>query len=401
VPGVSLGIRRLGRRLRNDRERGAVAALVAILLSSGVLLGFTAFSIDLGIMYGERAQLISGANAAALTIAENCARPGQPCGSAFGQNTARTNANRNAFDNTMTVDSICGRDLATGRLGACAAPGGAATHCVGTPPAGVSYAEVYTSTRMSDGTTVLPPVFAGSVVSGYSGAHIQACSRVAWGIPTGPYAALAVSQCKFDDLTNPAASNFPPAFPSIPPNPGALEGVINLASTTDVAACDAGLGLLNGDGCQVDLGYGDDPNGRTDTDDRGRGRGTDAGRACQTLLNRKIDPHLDDPRPYLLMPIYSTIRPHGHSENATFQNVIGIAAFQVTGYKLSDADGTDAGGRDWWGVRVDESQYCGGGTTFRSRCIRGFFVSAIILDGTWPAPDWPRTYGASVFRTAG
>jgi Flp pilus assembly protein TadG len=399
VPGLSLGTGRLGRRLRNDRDRGAVAALVAILLSSGVLLGMTAFSIDLGTMYGERAQLISGANAAALTVAENCARPGQVCGSAFGQNVARSNANRNALDNAMTVDSICGRDLVSGRLGACSPPAGAGTHCVGTPPVGVSYAEVYTSTLTPDGSFVLPPVFAGAVVAGYRGAHIQACSRVAWGTPAGPYSALTVSQCQFTNLTTPAATRFPPSFPSRPANAAAIEVAINMATPQSSGqACGGSLGVLNGGGCEVtNLTYGSNGTGQLNRNGTGNISPT-----CQNVMsNNYFPPQSDDLRPYLLMPIYSTINPLGNSGNARFQNFVGVAAFQVTGYKFDNGPGTDAGGRDWLGVSVSAGNYCGPGTNGQSRCIRGYFVSATILDGTWPATGWPQTYGASVFRTAG
>jgi Flp pilus assembly protein TadG len=394
VPGLS-------RRLRRDRDRGGVAALLAVMLAGGTLLAFAAFAVDMGVMYGERAQLLGGANAAALTIAENCARPGQVCNGATGRAAARSNANANAMDNAMTIDSICGRDLGTGQLGTCSPPVATGAHCLGTPPAGVSYAEVYTSTLTPDGATVLPRSFAGSI-AGFHGATIRACSRVAWGMPNGPYAALTVSQCQFTNLTSPAASNFPPAYPSIPANPAGIEVVIKMATPNPGCSSSNSLGLLNGDsGCQLSLNYGDDPNGHTDTDDHGRHRGTDASGACTDLLDSKMPPSANDPRPYLLIPIYSTLDPDGHSANAHFRDIVGIAAFQVTGYKLSDDDGTDAGGRDWLGVRVDENQYCGSGTTFRDRCIRGYFVSANIIDGTWPAAGWHGTYGVSVFRTSG
>jgi len=59
-------------RLRHD-ERGVVAAIVAILLGTGVLLGMGALVIDVGQIYQERAELQNGADAAALAVAESCA----------------------------------------------------------------------------------------------------------------------------------------------------------------------------------------------------------------------------------------------------------------------------------------------------------------------------------------
>jgi hypothetical protein len=118
-------------------------------------------------------------------------------------------------------------------------------------------------------------------------------------------------------------------------------------------------------------------------------------------MDEKMPPSAEDPRPYLLMPIYTSVKANGKSGTAKFIDVVGVAAFQVTGYKLDDKDGKYAGKHDWLGVPVSKNTYCGPGTNPRDRCIRGYFVSATIIDGTWPAPGWQNTYGVSVFRTDG
>lgn len=56
--------------IRDRRERGAVAVMVAI--SMVVMMGVAALSIDVGSAYSERQQLQNGADAAALAIATNC-----------------------------------------------------------------------------------------------------------------------------------------------------------------------------------------------------------------------------------------------------------------------------------------------------------------------------------------
>lgn len=53
------------------REHGAVAVLTAILMI--VLLGFAALAVDGGMLYAKRAQLQSGADAAAIAVAQRCA----------------------------------------------------------------------------------------------------------------------------------------------------------------------------------------------------------------------------------------------------------------------------------------------------------------------------------------
>ena len=53
-------------------ERGAVSLIVALTLV--VLLGFGAMAVDVAMMYAERTQLRNGADAAALAIAQTCAK---------------------------------------------------------------------------------------------------------------------------------------------------------------------------------------------------------------------------------------------------------------------------------------------------------------------------------------
>ncbi|TAP45395.1 pilus assembly protein TadG-related protein [Arthrobacter sp. S39] len=66
-------MRRLNRtNVKNDGECGAVSVIVAMMLVA--LLGFGAIAVDVGMLYAERAQLRNGADAAALAIAQKCAR---------------------------------------------------------------------------------------------------------------------------------------------------------------------------------------------------------------------------------------------------------------------------------------------------------------------------------------
>jgi Flp pilus assembly protein TadG len=61
---------RRARRLRG--ERGAAAVLIALVLVP--LLGFAAIAVDIGAVYAERARLQTAADAAALAVAQDCAR---------------------------------------------------------------------------------------------------------------------------------------------------------------------------------------------------------------------------------------------------------------------------------------------------------------------------------------
>ncbi len=90
-------------RIRHRRlsdERGAIAVVVAVAMVA--LLGFTAISIDVGAMYAERAQLQSGADAAAIAIAQDCAA-GRECTVAAAKPLAQTFANANTNDGAANV----------------------------------------------------------------------------------------------------------------------------------------------------------------------------------------------------------------------------------------------------------------------------------------------------------
>jgi Flp pilus assembly protein TadG len=84
-------VQRLTRRVRGRlaQERGAAAVLVALLLVP--MLGFTAIAVDIGAVYAERARLQVAADAAALAVAQDCARGS--CGDMLATATALVAAN--------------------------------------------------------------------------------------------------------------------------------------------------------------------------------------------------------------------------------------------------------------------------------------------------------------------
>jgi Flp pilus assembly protein TadG len=80
-----------------DRERGAVSVMVALL--TVVLVGFAAISVDVAATWAERQQLQTGADAAALAVAQDCGRGS--CGDAAG--TALAVANKNDGEVTARI----------------------------------------------------------------------------------------------------------------------------------------------------------------------------------------------------------------------------------------------------------------------------------------------------------
>ncbi|ROR73243.1 pilus assembly protein TadG-related protein [Bogoriella caseilytica] len=86
-------------RLR--QERGAVSVTVALLIVP--LIAFAAIAIDIAAMHAERQQLQTGADAAALAIAQDCARDACEDPGHTAQEFATANTNSEA---TATVDPV-------------------------------------------------------------------------------------------------------------------------------------------------------------------------------------------------------------------------------------------------------------------------------------------------------
>ena len=97
-------MRRLSRGSTVGSQRGAISVLVAILMV--VLLGFTALAVDAGMLYAERTQLRNGADAAALAVAQTCARDVNDPGCSNNSTLAASLANSNAGDGPSNVKSL-------------------------------------------------------------------------------------------------------------------------------------------------------------------------------------------------------------------------------------------------------------------------------------------------------
>jgi len=87
-----------------NSERGAISVLVAILMV--VLLGFAALAVDTGVLYAERTQLRNGADAAAIAIAQKCARDVNDPDCSGTSTLAANLANSNAGDGRSNVKSL-------------------------------------------------------------------------------------------------------------------------------------------------------------------------------------------------------------------------------------------------------------------------------------------------------
>lgn len=207
----SLRRRAAGSRRRLPGDHGAVTALVAVLLSGGVLLGMGAIVVDVGQLYAERQELLSGADSAAMAVASvcsdaECPKPGSPTSLDALTALAGNRASGSARDGLASATITCGRVNGTALVSSCNDQPANLTRCAGKRPtsAQANYVEVATGTKTT-GTpdTLLPPTFGRAVLgSDYQGTHVGACARVTWGTPANiEIFPLMISECAWNKAT--------------------------------------------------------------------------------------------------------------------------------------------------------------------------------------------------------
>lgn len=311
--------------MKNDK--GAIGALIGILLGTGVLFGFAVLAIDTGQLYVDRAELQTGADAGAVAVARSCAL------GLCDTSKAQAYADANAKDDDTTVDLVCGRSSG---LSSCPSSSGALKDCPDAPTSG-GYVDVHVS-------TVQPPAFARAI--GADEATVHACSRAAWGGPaTATTAAFTISHCEWKTATADGASY-------------GTDRVMKLRAT-GVGTCPAGPAGSDAAGV---FGWTVDPTSTCATNvataSYGASTSASAGQSCRTLLadaqsNHKI----------LLVPVYSGV------VSGNYQ-LVGFASFQVTGYRFSGFNASD------W---KNPSLNC----PVSQQCLNGYFVKSLIpVNGT-------------------
>jgi len=361
-------------RLRRD-ERGAVAIIVALFIGGGVLTGMAALVIDVGQLYQERSELQNGADAAALGVAKSCALGS--CTAAVAAQLADANASSLTGGNAA-VDLVCG----SGDLGNCPASTGTLADCPSAPPAGTNFVDVHTSTLTASGSTLLPPVFAQTVLgnSSYQGTNVQACAQAEWGPPsTATTVALTISACEWDQATD-QGTDFAPAPPY-------SQGGLPATSFDQVLSLTPGPG--NDNGCTTEpagadgvdtFGWAADATGNCTLAVSAAtfpgSAGNTMSTSCQSVLQNAQQSQVP-----ILVPVYVSF----DSGSDTYA-LHGFADFVVTGYNLPG--GFEA--QDW----LDQANSCQG-TVY---CLNGYFVQGLIpTTGSITGPS----LGASVIDLTG
>ena len=405
------------------REGGAVATIVATLLGFGVILGFLAISVDVGRLMVERRQLQNGADAAAMSLAQSCAKSN--CVAGAGGIGALTNAN--ARDGQHTISNQCGVNLPASAYASgittCPASSYAMAECPPLPPAyagsafsTLPYVEVRTSTS-SNGNSTMTNIFrqaAGNEPGSpdESSSDVHACSRSAWGAPGGATATtpFTISVCEWQTYTNSGASwvadppsgawpgyggvgqpLYPPGFTT--PNTNGREQVLTLHDPArppcsfngkDTAG---GFGYLQPTGsCEATVVTSNGVNQWANID-----TGSSATNDCKTKFA-----NLYANGPVVDIPVFDCIVKSttgtptggiagkdctgaGGSGAVTYYHIVGWAKFYISGYKIGGSPDTERVSR------VRNIVPCSGSV----RCISGWFVKGTLSKASSVVPPTP------------
>jgi hypothetical protein len=277
-----------------DRERGGIAVIVAILMVA--LLGFAAIAIDVARLYSERAQLQNGSDAAALMMAQKCAKNETDTNCSTAAPMAADLANKNAVDGLSNVKSIAlDKPNRSVTITAGAKEPGSAPNKVSLFFArllGLPSAEVNASSRVtwgspSEGTTPFPLAFSICQVSGMVDGATQLLQN---------FSADANPDCPL----GPAGKTVPGGFGWTVQNSGQCGGYVNLAIAQS-----------------------------------GSATGNDGPSNCDAVLNTWAA-ELAAARPVIvLLPIYNDVT--GTGSGASY-SLASFVAFSVQGWAFSGAD---------------------------------------------------------------
>ena len=292
-------------------------------------------------------------------MADSCALG--TCTTSIAGQYATGNASK-LTGNNAAVDLVCGSG--TG-MSACPGSTGTMADCPANPSAGTNYVDVHTSTLTAGGSTLLPPVFARTLLGnrGYAGTNVKACAQAEWGAPSSSDTiAFTISACSWYVYTNNGTNFAPP--PPYPPNPLP-------AASYDHIMFEHGSQGSKTTGCPPYQPSGQDAPGNFGwTDDSGNcsvpiNNGSYGGNTGASISNDCKTALINDQanKTVVYLPVYSAISGTGTGVTYT---LLGFAAFVITGYHI----GGGFTASDW----LNPANNCKG----NNFCIDGYFTQGLI-----------------------
>lgn len=178
------------RWIKGERESGTIALIVAILVSSSLVLGMFVIVADTGSLFSERRVIQNAADASSLALARECAilgngvidgvSPGYSnpvCANPLdAKDFAQKYANLNSPDSLTDVVEVCGLSP----LNPCSGNSGGIFDCKTVDPKYLNYVRVATATRTTQGTS-MENIFSKILNQNDAGTTVPGCAQSAWG----------------------------------------------------------------------------------------------------------------------------------------------------------------------------------------------------------------------------
>lgn len=278
-----------------------MSVVVAVLMV--VMLGFAAIAVDVGLLYSERAQLQNGADAAAIAMAQECARNSSSTDCSTTSALAAGLANQNALDGMSDVFAIDLDKVA-------------------------QKVSVTTSAKETDGEKDSVSLFFANAL-GIASAEVGARSSAVWGSPRAgrtPFP-LAFSVCQVKGNVG---------------SPGPIQR-LQSHSTSGNTANDK---CKNASGTEVPGGFGWMPtvsntcSSQIDLSSDGGwvsgDPGVDHPQICSAALHNWAAELTANRKVIAYLPVFDAVS--GQGTNAKF-HLSSFAAFDVIGWKFTGADG--------------------------------------------------------------
>ena len=281
-------------------ERGGIAVLLAIVMVA--LLGFTAFAVDVGMVYSERAQLQNGADSAAMGVAQTCAKrgPAAQCSESEIEPLAMSLANPNALDNLVNLE-----------------PTPAIPSPIALDTANRTVTVTPGAQEVGKEANKVTTFFAGAL--GIPSMQVQAKATVQWGSPikgTAPFP-MAISVCQVETMVDGGVQLLQSHGAN--KNPDCID-------TQSGSTVPGGFAWLTSDpgicGALVDL----------EVDEGASDPGNNAPPGCADRLNGWATDMNAGKQVVVFLPVYTSVT--GTGSGATY-NVNSFAALEVHGWKFS------------------------------------------------------------------
>lgn len=352
------------RALSFGDERGAATVVIVVLFSAGVFFASLALVVDVGMDYLEKRVVQTAADAAVMVAAADCVSQNLSCASSQASiSKLQGIVNSNSPDGVSKIGEVCGKSPLSG----CSVSPSTALTCKNLPSF-PSFVRVRVATLTTEGSSVLPGVFAPLLVSSTPPSKIglNGCAQAWFGAAKDIRVSIPVvlPVCNFREGTQVLFQEFLSSDPVQGCTVNTVEGPRTFSNSLK------GFGFINQISSDVDCLK---PSRVVVGSTYARQPATV--QLCNSQIVTRLTEVLNKP---IFLPIISQVTDTGQG-NFTF-TVSSFARLTLIGFKISNRSGGVAPSSGWLASNCGASTSCLYGE-FRRGIVPG---SLVTTDPTTP-----------------